>query len=734
MSETYKWATLDNSDAITIEAKSGYYALQSTGGTPMDLMSFSSFKNVVTYNIWDEEQVYDSIIDAALDTGGYTGRNGDYSGLRIASSYFKSGDITNLSYIIQGDGGNSTTNKVLAIAIYKNGKYTVKSHCVQGEIIPFDANTIEGAEQILDRNLKIVHWTLSESITIDKDFLDDSMAGLFLFAPNDLNAYQPGTVFTHEEMRSKETIFYKIRILCMHRGLNDSVSFSYEKDGTSSSPDYIPFLSYTTVTNNIEDHITDNFNKYHLDADSISDVSFLKYSAPFIQSIKKINNINATWNEIYISDKSLKGITYSDSMRIGRFNLTGSKISKISLPFNFAYSWYDGNDGNNLTTYKSFYLKGLEDNQNKDYGIMYLPMYLEISFTNTDGERKWYRSKNALSQNYPKNPRNFDEPANTLVEYEFDFEGVEAVYEGNGIWVRVYNGERLNYESDENGNPAEGTPSRLTVNDMAISYYQAATSSEDYINLHKYINTVENNAVVGGEWVDKLIHVTAPLKIFFDYKLRHEWNELVDNHLYDNELIKYNLFDIAKDTDIDKNAPQIDRFNKCVLSGIYSPSVSDLNENYYLYTVTFISGNGDHWTNGTMPVYLAIYDHTKNKITYSINSLVLGNTRVSPTWIFAADEIGERLSLSGGDITIALSKNNTETNIANVWENSEGNGNGIFAKTFDVKASNNSSKIYVTKTNANEWSDERVPSIIFGFKHNKIKDLEERLVRLESLI
>jgi hypothetical protein len=373
----------------------------------------------------------------------------------------------------------------------------------------------------------------------------------------------------------------------------------------------------------------------------------------------------------------------------------------------------------------------LENNQNKDYGILYLPMYLELSFTKPGTEnRKWYRSKNALSQNYPKNPRNFGEAANTLVEYEFDFEGVEAVYEGNGIWVRVYNGERLNYESDENGNPAEGTPSRLTVNDMAISYYQAAISSEDYINLHKYINTS-----VGGEWVDEKIYVTAPLKIFFDYKLRHEWNELVDNHLYDNKLIKYNLFDIVKDTDIDKNDPHADRINKCVLSGIYSPSVSDLNENYYLYTVTFINGsNDDHWTNGTLPVYLAIYDHAKNKITYSTNSLVLGNTRVSPTWIFAADEIGERLSLNGGDITIALSKNNTETNIANVWENIEPEGNGIFVKTFDVKASNNSSKICVTKTNKNEWSAKRVPAIVFGFKHNKVKDLEERLIRLESLI
>ena len=712
MSETYKWATLDNSNAITIEEKSGYYALQSTGGTSIDLMSFSSFKNVVTYNIWDEEQVYDSIIDAALDTGGATGRNGDYTGLRIASSYFKSGDITNLSYIIQGEGGTSTTNKVLAIAIYKNGKYTVKSHCVQGEIIPFDANTIAGAEQILDKNLKIVHWTLSESITIDKDFLDDSMAGLFLFAPNDLNAYPPGTVFTHEEMRSNETVFYQIRILCMHRGLNDSVSFSYEKGGTTSSPDYIPFLSYTTAINNVEDHITDNFNKYHLDADSISDVSYLKYSAPFIQSVKKINNINATWNEIYISDKSLRGITYSDSMRIGRFDLKGFKISKVQIPFNFNYAWYD-ND------YKNYYLMGLEDTQNKDYGILYLPMYLELSFTGPDTvDRKWYRSLNALAQNYPKNPTNFNQAANTLVEYEFNFEGVETEYEGNGIWIRAYNGERLNYPSNEDGSPTQDAPNRLLINDLGISYHQAATSDTDYIVLRKYLND---------NWETNNVNVTAPVKIYFDYNLRSKWNELVDNHIYENELIKYNLFNTKDDTDLKDIDDREDTINKFLLTGKYSPSTIDLLENYYLYTVTIPAGSGGfHNIKDNMPMYLAIYNHNTNKITYSVNSLILNNGNLTPTWLFDVDDFSKRLKLTGSNLTISISPNNTETNIENIGKNI---GTGLRVKTTAVNSNDNNSTIYAEENQS--WRASRVPTVIFGFKHDKIKDLEERLNNIE---
>lgn len=723
MNNILRWAKLDNSDSIFIEAKSGYYTIQDDSLTtpPIDVMSFASFKNDVTYNIADEEQVYDSIVDAALDTGGDTGRNGDYTGLRIASSYFKSGDITEISYITQGEVRESNKDairkNILAIAIYKNGVYTVKAHCTKaGDPEPLDKSLVENGELIPDsKNLKTIRWILSNSVTLDKDFLGDSMAGFFIFSPDSLEEYPIGTTFTHEEMRTKERVFNLVRILCMHRGLSDSVSFSYEKGGASSSPDYIPFLSYKITTNNVEDHITDNFKKYHLDNDSVSDISYLKYSAPFIQSVKKINNINAIWNEIFISDISLKGITHSDSMRVGKFDLKGFKISKIQIPFNFTYAWYD-ND------YMGYYLKGLEDSQNNDYGILYLPMYLELSFTGPDTiDRKWYRSLNALAQNYPKNPRNYGQAANTLVDYEFNFEGVEAEYEGNGIWIRVYNGERLNYSSNEDGSPGQDTPNRLLINDLGISYHQAATSDTDYIVLRKCLVDDNDNIV----WETNNVNVTAPVKIYFDYNLRSKWNELVDNHIYENELIKYNLFNTKDDTDLKEAESRGDKINKFLLSGKYSPSTTSLSENYYLYTLTIMAENGgSHSINDNTPMYLAIYDHGTGKITYSINSLILNNSNLTPTWLFDVDDFSKRLELTGSNLTISISPNNTETNIDNIGKNI---GAGLRVETTAV--TDNDSKIYGNESQS--WVDSRVPTVIFGFKHDKIKDLEERLNNIE---
>lgn len=726
MSDTYNWATLDNSDSISIEEKSGYYSIKSKNGPVMDLMAFESFQKVSTYKIWEEAQIYDNIIDAANDIGGVNGRSASYIGLRISSSYFKSGDLSNITYIRDSKYPSSAeTNNTIAVAIYKNGVYTVKSYGVKdGDIIDFDKSSIENGDTITRNDLKVVKWKLDSSVSLHKNLLNDSMSGIFLFSPVNKEDYPIGYSFTHDfvyENSSDTTIFNTLRILCMHRGLNDAVSFSYEptNGSSSSSPDYIPFLEYDIITNNIEDHLNDNFSKYHLDTDSISEISLTKYSAPFIESIKKINNVNATWNEIYISDKSLRGITYSDSKRIGRFSLNDSSISRIQIPLNFKYSWLSG--------YKAYYLNGLEQAQKDDYGILYLPMYLEIAFSD-DEDATWYRSTNAISQNYPKNPTNYNEAADTLVNWEFNFEGVDAKYEGNGIWIRPFNGERLNYVEN-----SDDAPNRLDINDLAISLYQSAIlNDEDYINLHKAETTFTDGVLNEVNWVDEKLRVTVPVKIFFDYNLRAAWNELVDNHLYENELIKYDTFDESKM--FPDSSPSGANLNKCILNGEFSPvsASSDL----HLYTVTFIaSGTTTHTINVienensnnriAVPVYLALYDAGTNKITYSKNSLQLDGTTLSPTWIFDEDE---RTLLYGNDITLVLSKNNTETDINEVGK---GLNNGVHCKTYP-RPDNNTSKIIFGDNFGN--SSDKVPAIIFGFKSNKIKDLEYRISVLETAL
>lgn len=725
MSDTYNWATLDNSDAISIEEKSGYYTIKSGDGPAIDLMGFDSFKKVSSYKIWEEDQVYDNIVDAATDSGG---RSATYIGLRISSSYFKSGELSNITYLRDVPARTdkfptAETNNIIAVATYKNGIYTVKSYGVlDGTVTDFDTSSIKDGDAITT-TLKVVKWQLETPVSLDKDLLNDSMGGIFLFSPVNKEDYPIGHTFSHDfvyENSSDSTIFNTLRILCMHRGLNDAASFCYEPASgwSSSSPDYIPFLEYVISTNNVEDHINDNFSKYHLDTDSISEISLTKYSAPFIESIKKINNVNATWNEIYISDKSLRGITYSDSKRIGRFSLNDSNISRIQIPLNFKYSW--------LTGYGDYYKKGLEQNRTDDYGILYLPMYLEIAFSD-DEDATWYRSTNAISQNYPKNPTNYNEAADTLVNWEFNFEGVDAKYEGNGIWIRPFNGERLNY--DENSGDA---PNRLNINDLAISLYQSAVlNDEDYINLHKAETTFTDGVLSDINWVDEEMRVTAPVKIFFDYNLRAAWNELVDNHLYENELIKYDTFEESKI--LSGSTPGKAYFNKSLLNGECSPASpsSDL----YLYTVTFVaSGAKNHLVDREsetsdvrtgVSVYLALYDAGTNKITYSKNSLQLNGTTLSPTWIFDEDE---RTLLYGNDITLVLSENNTQTNISEVGK---GLNEGVHCTVYPRPA-NNTSKIM--HGDDFSGSSNNVPAIIFGFKSNKIKNLEYRISALETAL
>lgn len=233
MSDTYNWATLDNSDAISIEEKSGYYSMKSENGPTIDLMGFDSFKKVSSYKIWEEDQVYDNIVDAANDSGGYAGRVATYVGLRIASSYFKSGELSNLIYLREANTEESNitaeTNNIIVVATYKNGIYTVKSYGeLDGEVTYFDKSSIEDGD-LINRDLKVVKWQLEAPVSLDKDLLNDSMAGIFLFSPVNKEDYPIGHTFDHDFVyKAEASVFNTMRILCMHRALNDAVSFCYE--------------------------------------------------------------------------------------------------------------------------------------------------------------------------------------------------------------------------------------------------------------------------------------------------------------------------------------------------------------------------------------------------------------------------------------------------------------------------------------------------------------------------
>ena len=719
MSDILNWATLDNTDAIKVKDRGVDITLGLDDGLQYNLLKSEEFKSIQIYSIEEADGMYDSW-DISVAANNI--KPGNYYGFKISASYFKSGTISEINLLSKTNNDARKFNK-LCVAKYIDGVYTVVDY---GDVEYFNSKTKfddfytqEKAGKDWGRTKINLRYGLS-TLTDDTGYniLADSSAAILIFAPVNLDDYPINKTFTHDEFESicqlerdvrnatpsgteyVHVYLKDIRVVNLYRSLKDASSFMYETNGSNSAPDYIPYLWYKTEINVIKDHVESNYKRYHLDADSVSEISLLKYSAPFIHSINKINTANITWKEIYISDLSLRGITYSDSRRKSKMELNSKTISKIQIPLNFKYPWLSG--------FKNYYTNGMEDNINKDYGILYLPMALEISI---DGEN-WIRSSNVIAQNSPRSSTNYREFLDTMINWEFDFNEPIA-YKGNGIWLRVYNIERDYFEDIDLG------PSRLNVNELAISYYQAATSSNDYIIASKYNTST-------GSKDEQRINVTAPVKIFFDYELRSTWSDLVENHIYENEYIKYDTFDTNK-VAIENNCVLIENdSNKhhastWTLNGIYSPVT---NDEYFLNTITLYSNSDKNPSLDNNQQYYLMIELANGKKYFSTNALYINNdmTGIIPTWIF--DE-NDEIKLIGGELKIGLVRtNNPSETFNNIGQS------GINLVQYVATGTGCS----MSRGGTQPRSAENLGSIYFGFRYNKVLSLEKRISMLESLI
>lgn len=726
------WATLDNTNAISITPKNGYYAIGEEGEDQCELMSFSSYKSEQFYNVWDQDTVYDSLNDAVNNTG-FGPRAGNSKGFRIASSYFHSGDLRQISFY----SDRSDHELLLKIAIYKNGIYTVKDELnynqeLSGELTSeeMDALGIKRLEDGTFKNPVYKHtYDLNESgsITLNNVLLSDSTAGLFIFASSE---YPIGSTLTHRDAEINHARFSYIRAYCCYRSLDDAISFFYDGGGPSA-PIYIPFFSYSIITNTVLDHTTENFNKYHLSMEYIQDVEKLSYSAPFIEGIKKINRANACFKRIYISHQTLMGNMNNDSQRPSRFTLSDKVIKKISIPFNYGNMWINNE-------HEDYYKFGLDSSAgdivtgvNKDYGIAFLPLSLKIAVENPDTDTPvWHKSINAVSQLTTLNPNDYKDwlPAETIWDFEFS----EIEYKNNGIWIEVENNLKTIYPF----NGGEITLNNLPydrIAELAISYYQAAISdNNDYIRLSApsrgYSVTGDNKDVIieGGniQYQQEDISVVAPLKVYFDFVARENWYDFIDEHVHQSSLYSYKTANPADGLTSFINH----NMSSAVLNGDFVPKTNS-TKGYYLNAVTFLNVN-NNYTNNKNTYWLLIKDGDKRYI--SKNGIkIRNNSRFTPTWLF---DLGEKINFNTSTrIQVGLIKTNDINASFDEIKTPGINDGGIELKCYQTA----DPECIINRKGVNELPNPQsgwVPTILFSFRCNELDDITQRIANLEALV
>lgn len=754
--KSFTWASLDNKQ-LNISTEGQYVTIGEIGNSgahinPVELMDASDITSIEENKIWDvNKDVYDSIFAWLYTFGSSNNRQGTMKGARIDSRYFKDGIITHIGFLYERVSNKRDINTDnFHLALYDGTNYTYFCDLVQTEHVELSAADLKNGYMTereynelttyyaslepepkvygTDVIVKKIKFELSTQLELDKDFLDNPHSALFIYKGTDI-----AEVFTHKEIETLSGL-NGFAMGCMLRGTNDTMSFSID---SGSAPIYVPFIEYVIKTNTIKDHTDTGFDKYHLSTDAVKAADRLSYSCPYIMGINKINASNVCFNTIHISDGTLMGNMLNDSKRPSKFNLTNKNITKIAVPINPNRPW--------ITQGQRYYFRnGLAKAEwpdariTTDYGIIYLPLRLELYFENPDevADAVCHTSTNIVVQSPPMDMvdlRKYQD-IETLCEFSFD----NAKYPGNGIWLKVYN-ELQNIYPTVGDASIDNLP-HDSISEMGITVYQAATSTNDYIitKAPARITTEganKNNVEFSGTDVvyeELTLNLTAPVKVYFDFESREKWYDFVDEHIHENVLYQYETVNMAEKYGT-TTATQYNTMSSFDISGDMIIR-EDNDDTYYLTAVTFLDTQKAS-VSDNVGYYLKIQDGDNSYISQNAVYINWQMWNYIPTWLFAASD---KIKLSSSTITVGLTTSaDKDAPFDSIWTKED--TNGIALKFYSsntagctARRQNATSGTPVETIPTGTLGANYVPAVLFSFKYSKIDDLTSEIEKLKT--
>lgn len=735
MSETYHWATLDNSDVINLRDTGIDVAVGPENGEEYRLLKSTDFRSNEYFRIWeDSKDVYDTVYDWLLGFGSGNSRQGTMKGARIDTSYFKHGELTQLSFLYESSTTvSSFPTTLFHIATYDGSTYSyVCDLSVQVE----NLMEIEGPDsqpKIVSRGYLTAdeYQSVSSSLIVqkvtfslnelDSITIDDTVKALFIYRTSTIE-----NSFDHRYIENNLGSFDGFFMGCMLRGTKDTMSFSVDP---GSAPIYVPFIEYDIITNIIKDHTDTGFDKYHLSIEEVSASDKLSYSCPYIMGIKKINASNVCFNTIHISHDTLMGNMLNESTRPSKFNLIDRSINKIVIPINPNRSWFN-------TDHQYYFKNGLDAGQtgkiSTDYGIIYLPLKLELYFEDpeTVSNATCYTSTNIVVQSPPmlKTDVALYEDVETICEFSFD----NIVYPGTGIWIKVYN-ELKNIYPTVGVASADNLPYD-SISEMGITIYQAATTDNgDYIKIKAPTRNSSKAVEFSGTNVvynELTLNLTAPVKVYFDFETREKWYDFVDEHIHENVLYQYETVNMAE-----KYGTATTQYNSMSSFDISGNMIirEDNDDTYYLTAVTFLDTK-QAYVSDNVGYYLKIQDGNTNYIS---QNAIYFNSQIQnyiPTWLFAPSD---KIKLSSSTITVGLTKSADKNSpFDSIW--TEGNTNGLSLNFYSSNTAGCTARRQSATSGAVEniptstLGTNYVPAVLFSFKYSKIDDLTNEIEKLKT--
>ena len=501
--------------------------------------------------------------------------------------------------------------------------------------------------------------------------------------------FKPGIVYSGQSLRNIVGNGDSDRVVVMRsapRGSLDGISYVYApttdtSDGTRNGQNRLLELEYCMDTDLVDEYLTDNASKHHLDIKEVQELNTLRYSAP-MRPDESWEPIKAAVTRIFISDNSLT--------RNGNIDLIGKPIKSIRIPFS-------------LGERENYIVNDMFNNHlmSRIGGLCHTNRKVKISL---DGGQTEIESTNYFAYSYFKD--------HMVYEWFFDADDPAVLkYSGHGIRIT--------------GGPPAGQQGNNT---LAVDLFKKGSKYYAYSD-GDIIDTTHTNY--------KNINATPAVKILFDYMQRGDWFDYVENR---NLIINENISAIENDIiNVENTIKEI--YN---ISNTYSEYINDrIRFKWVEFCPTHslpLSGilkqinivmSSNQWTDYTNPAYLCLYEKSENEIfvkkAVSVNSLIPRKSAIE-SWFF------DDIELSGQPIRIGLIEN-IEDGLAEIGETQ----NNVSLQTNAVTSSSGyDGDCYVCDDNGARKNFSCPTTFIFGSLisniENNIDDIKNTISNIETNI
>lgn len=580
--------TLDNADECKFVRNNDFlYATagDDVRGATANLVLYEKLINNECYFSVDESDLFRTEyklgewVDQDVYNGGDYHKNGPAG---VKSDIFKTGKLNSLGFRFFTEESYNTDNPTLIIPTL--GNYTPPSGATEKEIraakleilnnyIPADSTTpvnpdLQGNPIFPTKIAFFIQngggWNFTsygtldpESLPVDNDgwfnfTLDEDVyvtaehqdrvdkKYYFFFIPNsqkdntNLN-FNKTTIY--EEGNLRELSYNQNCGVCMRstpRGSLDPTSYICKNvsygNGTAAGESRLIEFKYCSSTDLVNEYLTDNSDKHHLDIKEAQDINSLRYFAPLNIVKSSGKKIIITASQVHISDNSLR--------KNGIIDINGERITSIRIPMAFLpednekYAYIDGSH------------RGAHAN------VCNFPIYLEFSFDQTN----WIQSDNVVTYSY------YDMPG--IYEWKFERKEIEndVIYNsannnGDGIYIRA--------KKRDGGNLVQ-FPIYVYRNTDGTYY---SYSTEDVVH-----------------WSTETASATAFVKILFSYRSRMDWFDYIESIQREggvsDDIIEINnsITNIENNiTDIENNITDVGNNIENIYNSLYETNLTYIN-------------------------------------------------------------------------------------------------------------------------------------------------------------